>query len=143
MLRLRETKSGHEQEIPLSSPAVAVLRAIPKLDGNPFILPGRKHSKHMVNIDKPWRRVRRAAGLDDLRLHDLRRTVGSWMSQMGVDLNTVRQALRHESISTTLTYARLGADPARQAIELHGRSVIEASGRGSSAFLVAREHAAE
>ena len=67
----------------------------------------------MVNIDKPWGRIRRAAGVTDLRLHDLRRTVGSWMSQEGIDLNTVREALRQQSISTTLVYARLGADPAR------------------------------
>ncbi|MCH8259306.1 MAG: tyrosine-type recombinase/integrase, partial [Planctomycetes bacterium] len=68
-------------------------------------------------------------GLLDVRLHDLRRTVGSWMSQASIDLNTIKEALRHSSISTTLTYARLGADPARQAMEEHGRRVMEIAGR--------------
>ena len=69
------------------------------------------------------------AGLVDVRLHDLRRTVGSWMSQAAIDLNTIRDALRHASISTTLTYARLGDDPAREAMEEHGRRVMEIAGR--------------
>ena len=67
-------------------------------------------------------------GLLDARVHDLRRTLGSWMSQASIDLNTIKEALRHSSISTTLTYARLGADPARQAMEEHGRRVMEIAG---------------
>jgi site-specific recombinase XerD len=51
------------------------------------------------------------------------------MSQSGVELNTIKEALRHASLSTTLTYARLGADPARAAMEAHGRKVIELAGR--------------
>jgi site-specific recombinase XerD len=64
-----------------------------------------------------------------LRLHDLRRTVGSWLSQDGVDLNRVRDALRHANISTTLTYAKLGEDPVREAMERHGQRILEAAGK--------------
>ncbi len=67
-------------------------------------------------------------GLADLRLHDLRRTVGSWLSQSGVDLNVVKDAMRHANLATTLIYARLGADPARAAMEQHGRKVMEIIG---------------
>jgi integrase len=67
-------------------------------------------------------------GLMDLRLHDLRRTVGSWLSQSGVDLNVVKSALRHADLATTLVYARLGADPARAALERHGERVMEIIG---------------
>ncbi len=67
-------------------------------------------------------------GLVDLRLHDLRRTVGSWLSQSGVDLNVVKDAMRHASLATTLVYSRLGADPAREAMEQHGRKVMEIIG---------------
>ncbi len=67
-------------------------------------------------------------GLVDLRLHDLRRTVGSWLSQSGVDLNVVKDAMRHANLATTLIYARLGADPAREALEQHGRKVMEIIG---------------
>ena len=171
-LRLQDTKSGEEQHAALSAPAMMILRAIPKIEKNPYILPGAKEGGHLVNINKPWGRVRKRAtvrvwsqhpdpqvfglverlarrkerdptyeecleaadfdlpaGLVDVRLHDLRRTVGSWMSQAAIDLNTIRDALRHASISTTLTYARLGDDPAREAMEEHGRQVMEIAGR--------------
>jgi len=128
-LRLPETKSGEEQAIALSAPAIAILQATPKLPENPYILPGARKGQHLVNINKPWGRIRKDAGLDDVRLHDLRRSVGSWMSETGVDLNTIKDALRHSNISTSLIYARLSADPARAALEAHGQRVMEIAGR--------------
>lgn len=173
VLRLADPKSGQPQSVPLSAAAQAILRALPVMSGNPYLLPGNKKAAHLVNIDKAWRRVRKAAtvrlwatskdkrvsaliehltrtlertptyaeglagagdvvdlptGLVDLRLHDLRRTVGSWLSQSGIDLNVVKDAMRHASLATTLVYARLGADPAREALEQHGRKVMEIIG---------------
>lgn len=129
MLRLPDTKSGDEQWATISSAALAILRAIPAQDKNPYFFPGRLKGQHLVNIDKAWRRVRKAAGVEDLRLHDLRRSVGSWLTQTGVDLNVIRSALRHSNISTTLTYARLGDDPARAAMEAHGESILAVAGK--------------
>ena len=82
-----------------------------------------------MNIETPWRRIRKTAQIDDVRLHDLRRTVGSWLSQASVDLNVIREALRHSDLSTTLIYARLGKDAAREAMEAHGQRILEAAGR--------------
>ena len=129
VLTLPETKSGETQFAALSAPAVAILRSIPRLPDNPHLLPGLKPGAHLTNIDRYWRVIRKEAGIEDVRLHDLRRTVGSWLSQAGVELNTIKNALRHANISTTLTYARLGADPAREAMEAHGRRVMEIVGR--------------
>ena len=128
-LRLVDTKAGEEQLATLNAPALAILQSIPEIEGNPYILPGAKPGRHLVNIDKAWGRIRRAAGIEDVRLHDLRRTVGSWMSQAGTDLNLVKDALRHADIATTLIYARLGEDAAREAMEDHGRRILEAAGR--------------
>ena len=128
-LRLPETKSGDEQIAALSAPALAILQALPRQEGNPYILPGAKKGHHLVNIDKPWRRIRKAAGVDDVRLHDLRRTVGSWLTQGGVDLNRIKDALRHANIETTLIYARLGEDAAKPVMEEHGRRILEAAGK--------------
>jgi integrase len=130
MLRLPETKSGDEQRAALNAPAIAIIQSLPELEDNPYLLPSTKRKgRHLVNIDKRWGEVRKAAGVEDLRLHDLRRTVGSWLSQGGVDLNRIKEALRHQNIATTLTYARLGDDPARDAMEEHGRQILEAAGR--------------
>ena len=51
------------------------------------------------------------------------------MTQADVDLNKIKDALRHSAISTTLVYARLGRDAAREPMEDHGRRVLEAAGR--------------
>jgi integrase len=128
-LRLPDTKSGEEQWIALSAPVIAILQAIPQLSDNPYILPGARPGQHLVNITKPWYRIRAAARLHDVQLHDLRRSVGSWLSESGIDLNTIKDALRHSNISTTLIYARLSADPARAAMEAHGQRVMEVVGR--------------
>lgn len=172
-LRLPETKSGDEQFIPLSGPALAVLQGIPKEAKNPYLFPGERKGRPLVNIAKPWERIRRRAtlalwradpgagrvvaklerklkrpatvaevqaeagrrgvtlpvGLLDVRLHDLRRTVGSWMTQAGVDLNRIKAGLRHANIATTLIYARLGDDAARDAFEEHGQRLEKTAGR--------------
>ena len=129
VLRLRDTKAGEEQTATLSGLALAILRAIPRQEANPHVLPGARAGHQLVNINHPWRRIRNAAGADDIRLHDLRRSVGSWLTQAGFDLNLIRDALRHANIATPLTYARLGQDAAREAMEAHGRRVLEAAGK--------------
>lgn len=128
-LRLDETKAGETQFVPLSAPALAILESLPRVEHNPFIFPGAKPGKHFVNISKPWKRILNKAGVEGLRLHDLRRTVGSWMSQDGTDLNAVKAALRHNNISTTLVYARLTDQVAADAIERHGQRMMEIRGK--------------
>ncbi|WP_119458533.1 site-specific integrase [Rhodospirillaceae bacterium SYSU D60014] len=136
LLRLPDTKAGDEQHAPLNGPTVALFQALPAIKDNPYLFPGAKKGKHLVNIWKAWDRIRQAAGVEDVRLHDLRRTVGSWMTQAKVDLNTIKDALRHANISTTLTYARLGADPAREAIEEHGQRILAAAKKAEAAEVV-------
>ena len=128
-LRLPRTKSGEEQLATLSAPAMAILQSIPRLEDNPYIIPGMKAGQHLKRINPAWSRITKTAGVQDLQIHDLRRTTGSWMTQAGVDLNTIREALRHSSLSTTLVYARLGQDAAREAMEAHGKRILEAAGR--------------
>ncbi len=173
-LRLPSTKAGEEQYVVLNAQALAILQALPVLEGNPHLFPGRRPGQPLVNISKAWNLVRdratvimwadddtggshlvaelakelnreptageveaRAAerrhemrgNIRNLRIHDLRRSVGSWMSQSGVDLNVIKDGLRHADLGTTLIYARLGEDAAREAFEQHGRRIMEATGR--------------
>lgn len=128
-LRLPDTKAGEEQTASLSPPALAILQALPRQEGNPYILPGAKEGQHLVNVDKAWRRIRKAAGVEHVRLHDLRRTVGSWLAQGGVDLNRIKDAMRHANITTTLIYAQLGETPAKAAMEEHAQRILEAAGK--------------
>ena len=89
----------------------------------------RTPTRAEVEVEADAAEVELPTALLDLRVHDLRRTVGSWLTQSGVDLNIVKDALRHSNLATTMTYARLGKDPAREAMEEHGRKVMEIAGK--------------
>ncbi len=125
-LCLTDTKNGNKHYVPLSSPAISILGQIPKQDGNPYIIIGNVPGKHLVNIDKAWRRIRKTAGVDDLRLHDLRRTVGSWLAQSGNSLHLIGKVLNHSDSKTTEIYARFGQDQVHRALEEHGERLISA-----------------
>jgi integrase len=127
-LKLPDTKAGRVHYVPLSAPAMALLREIPRVEGNPFVLPGKLAGAHLVNISKPWNRVRAAAGVEDVRLHDLRRTVGSWLAQAGNSLHLIGRVLNHSNQSTTAVYARFGEDSVRAALEQHGARIMGAAG---------------
>jgi integrase len=135
-LRLADTKAGRVHHLPLSAPALALLREIPRVEGNPFILPGKVPEAHLVNVSKPWGRVRAAAGVDDVRLHDLRRTVGSWLAQAGNSLHLIGRVLNHSKQSTTAVYARFGEDSVRAALEQHGARIMGAAGLTPAADVV-------
>ena len=91
-------------------------------------MPGEKPGHHLVNIEKIWRRIRKAAGIEDVRLHDLRRTLGSWLAQSGNSLHLIGRVLNHSSQSTTAIYARFAQDNVREALEAHGNKLISIAG---------------
>lgn len=136
VLRLPTTKAGRAHEIPLSAPALAILEALPKLEGNPYVFPGRKDGAHLESIRGPWDRVRIAAGVGDVRLHDLRRTVGSWLAQSGNSLHLIGRVLNHSNQATTAVYARFAQDHVRDALEAHASKLLGAAGRVPSAEVV-------
>lgn len=112
-LLLPDSKTG-QKTVPLNDAAIAVLRAIPRVSGNPFVLSGHIHGTHMVNLQKPWRRIRALADLDDVRIHDLRHTFASIAVAAGGSLPIIGRALGHRQPSTTQKYAHLTDDPVRQ-----------------------------
>lgn len=72
-----------------------------------------------------WHRIRTRAGLNDLRMHDLRRTLGSWQACQGSSLQIIGKSLGHSSTRATLLYARLHLDPVRESVE-RATAAIEA-----------------
>ena len=135
-LRLGDTKAGRVHYVPFSPPAIAVLQTIPRQEFNPYILAGKKRGAHLVNIHKPWCRVREKASVQDVRLHDLRRTVGSWLAQAGNDLHLIGKVLNHSNLSTTQVYARFGQDVVHKALEDHGARIMAAAGKSAPAEVV-------
>lgn len=122
--RIPHTKANRPHYIPLPQPVVAMLQALPRLQENPFVFPGRDGMHHLVNIAKAWTRIRARAGLADVRIHDLRRTLGSWLAASGANLTLIGHVLNHTQMSTTAIYARLHLDPVRTALEANAGRML-------------------
>ncbi len=116
-LRLPDTKSDRVHYIPLSTLTCTLLEATPRTADNPYIFPGRIKGHPLVNISKPWKRICQKAHLQNARVHDLRRTVGSWLAQSGNSLHLIGKILNHSNQSTTAIYAHFAQDQGRQALE--------------------------
>lgn len=115
---LPETKSGQEQTRTLTDAAVEILKELPRMEESPYVFPSPADpSKPRWNIQKPWRRIRKAARLEDVTLHDLRRTCGSYLAQSGVPLEHIASILGHSDEAVTKVYARLSKDEEREALE--------------------------
>ena len=71
-----------------TSPQTArrLLAGLPRLEGNPFVVPGERRGQHLVNLEKPWRKIRELAQRPDLRLHDLRHSFASIGAGAGLGL---------------------------------------------------------
>jgi len=123
--RIPQTKSGRPHLLPLSNPLVTMLRSLPREDGTPYVFPGHNGVGHLQNIKRAWDRIRFEAGIQDVRFHDLRRTVGSWLVGSGESLPLIGKVLNHSDVSTTVIYARLSLDPVRQALERHASKMLE------------------
>ena len=116
LLRLPESKSG-AKIIHLSPPALAILATIERQDGNPYVIVGRKPGSHLVNLRKPWGRIRHKARLEDVRLHDLRHSFASVGAAAGLSLPLIGTMLGHTHAATTQRYAHLAADPVKAGVE--------------------------
>ena len=124
-LRLRESKTG-AKVIYLPPPAIEVLSAIKRQDDNPFVIVGAKRGSHLVNLQKPWRRIRAQAGLEDVRIHDLRHSFASVAAASGLSLPIIGALLGHTQPQTTQRYAHLVGDPLREAVRLIGSRIADA-----------------
>ncbi|MFT2093129.1 tyrosine-type recombinase/integrase [Acidiphilium multivorum] len=112
--RLQDSKTG-QKTIHLPPPAIAILSELPREAGNPYVLPGQKANSHLVNLEKPWRAIRAKAGLDDVRLHDLRHCFASIAASSGMALPIIGKLLGHTQSATTQRYAHISADPLKLA----------------------------
>lgn len=129
LIRLEESKTGRKT-IHLPSQAIDLLKAWRRTQATPFVFPGNIPGTHMSPFDKPWYKTRERAGLDDVRIHDLRHTFASVLTEMGLSLVIVGKALGHTQWQTTQRYAHLSADPVHQAVERGGSRIAEALFRG-------------
>ncbi len=110
LLRLPESKTG-AKVVPIGGPALELLKALPREDGDVYVFPSPRQGVHLVGLQKVWERVRKDAGLLDVRLHDLRHSFASVAVSDGHSLYMVGKILGHKQARTTEIYAHLAQDP--------------------------------
>lgn len=125
--RIPQTKAGRPHLLPLPHALVATLRSLSRVEGNPYVFVGQHGVGHLHDMKRAWERIRMKAGIRDVRLHDLRRTVGSWLAGSGESMPLIGTVLNHRDVSTTAIYARLNLDPVRQALERNASRMLEAA----------------
>ncbi len=133
---LPDPKNNKPLYHPLSEEAKAVLSGIPRIEGNPYIFCGRNLGKPLSDIKSHWSRVRERTGFTDLRIHDLRRTMGSWLVQAGNSLYLVSKILNHKDIRTTERYARFAQDDLKTALDQTGSNMMGIAGKIKPAEIV-------
>jgi integrase len=126
-LELPDSKSG-ARRIPLPAPARGVLDALPRSAGNPFVIEGKWPATHVTDLERPWRRIRERAGLEDVRIHDLRHTYASNAVCAGMPIQMVGRLLGHTQLQTTMRYAHLADEPVKQAAEINSACLVESLG---------------
>ena len=125
-LELLDTKNGTDHTVPLSPPAVQLFNELPRQHGNPWVFCGRVDGDRIKEVNRQWRRIRKRAGLEDVVLHDFRRTAASWLAQSGYSELVIKQFLNHTVDGVTGIYARLRPEAVRGAVEEYGRQVMAA-----------------
>lgn len=126
--RIPKTKNGESQTVALTPEAIEILQSR-QGKHSLWVFPSqRSASGHLEEPKKAWAKLLKQAGLENLRIHDLRRTLGSWQARTGASLAIVGKSLNHKSPSTTAIYARLDLDPVRQSIDRATAAILAAAG---------------
>ncbi|MCO6409479.1 site-specific integrase [Hoeflea alexandrii] len=114
VFNLADSKTGAKKVL-LGASALEVLAELPRT--GEYVIAGALPNKPRSDLKRPWERIKRHAGLESLRLHDLRHSFASVGAGAGMGLAIVGKLLGHESPSTTARYAHLADDPLRRASE--------------------------
>ncbi len=132
----KQAKGGVPMAVVLPDPVMTVLQARREADpSGTWVFPSKRLDGPIEDPRKAWERIRKRSGLTDLRMHDLRRSLGSWQATLGTSLLVVGKSLGHRDHKTTEIYARLQLDPVRESVAKataamveSGAAVIEAGG---------------
>ena len=112
----------------LPPPALDIILAIDRSGENPYVIVGGKPGTHLVNIKDPWYGIRKAAGLHDVRLHDLRHSFASVGASNGMSLPIIGALLGHKETATTARSAHLSYDPLKIAGDQIGTKIADCMG---------------
>ena len=126
-LRLPDSKTG-SKVVHLGDPAIAVLCGISRKEGIPWVFPGAKPGRPITYLHDSWRRILDRAGVENLRIHDLRHSYASGGLLVGEGLPMIGKLLGHNKVQTTARYAHLANDPVKSAANRIATRIAEVAG---------------
>lgn len=115
--KIKETKNGEAHTIPLALQAIDILKTRYSFRRNNWVFPSpTSKSGHIEEPKRAWKNLLKRAEIQDLRIHDLRRTLGSWQAATGANSYIIGKSLGHKTQQATAIYARLNIDPVRESV---------------------------
>lgn len=140
-----ESKNKEPMKIVLVEPVISILNRryegrakTDRTDKTPcrsdYVFPAKRGGSgtpHLVEPKKAWATIRKQAGLEGVRIHDLRRTLGSWQAKMGSSLQIIGRSLGHKSLQSTEVYARMDLDPVRASVNGAAAAMLAAGKDGA------------
>lgn len=126
LIYIPDTKNGDPMQIPMTIQTKELLETMKASADSDWVIPSNKSaSGHLEDPKRPWQDLLKRANIKNLRLHDLRRTQGSYQAITGTPTNIIGKSLGHKSNSATAVYARLSADPVREAMQKSTDKIME------------------
>lgn len=110
-------KRRTEHVLPITTPVRRLLESIPRKPDSPFVFPGKMNGTCIARVDKHWKKIRKAAGLEHLTVHSIRHTAGSWLLHQTGDQNLVGKVLHHSTQEATRIYAQHDTESIRSPME--------------------------
>ena len=121
--RIPMSKSGKARNVPLSSAVLEILAQLPRWENCPWVIPHPVKLKPFVSVYVSWDNARKAAGLSDVTMHDLRHTGASHLLAAGADIVTVSRVLGHASLRMSERYLHIGNPTLLRSVEALGTLV--------------------
>ena len=121
-----ETKNGESLRVHLTEKVIDILKN--RLQSNPnskWVFESIGKTGHLVEPKSGWKRILQRASIKDLRLHDLRRTLGSWQAATGANSYIIGRSLGHKNQQSTAIYARLSIDPIKESVEKAAQAMLK------------------
>lgn len=122
--KLPDSKTG-AKTVYLGQAVFDVLDKAERLENNPYVITGQKEGQYLSDFQKPWRRIRKKAELEDVRIHDLRHSFASFGLANGLSLAEIGKLLGHSNVQTTARYAHLAETIAQEAADTATNAIFK------------------
>ena len=126
------TKNQEPVTAPLVPAAIEILRESQTKQESEWIFPSFGKTGYMTDPKKGWKQIIDRADITNLRIHDLRRSMGSWQAINQTNLTVIATSLGQKSTQAAAVYSRLSLDPVRESMEQAARSMLEHGGQQQS-----------